>query len=265
MRATHTRSWQTCAGIALSALGFGCTTAPEPESVWPPADFRVSLQEFAIDTRDMRVERAFRVRADGLAVFATISDEIVDTVSGARLPVPGRMCIYRLVPTCTRALARRLYRSGLLDVDAHQGEEDEALVGTRLAWTAFANDKVVTSRGRAHGAVAEALAILVAHMPAGETLATPGVEERNVPAVVRGAPAPIDDPAAALVALLDLVDGSPKDRELVLDAFALACSLGRREVASAMLELWTQAAPPAANDAAEGPRLTPEILGRMLP
>ncbi|MCA8974486.1 MAG: hypothetical protein KDC98_07175, partial [Planctomycetes bacterium] len=121
----------------------------------------------------------------------------------------------------------------------------------------------VTSRGRVHGPMAQVLAIAAAHFPPGERLETPGVGDLDVTAVLHGVPAPRDDAAGALQAHLDLLAEAPEDEGWLLDAFALACSLGRRELAAELLERWRRVA--EGGDAPLGAVLSAEILIRMLP
>jgi len=249
--------------ISLQLLVTACATGSRQGTIWPPEDFAIMVEEVAVDGGDMRTERRFRVGADGLVVFATAERVVVDEVSGTSLPVFSRLSVYELVPTCTRALARRVYRAGVLDLDTEQGQRDgEVEVGVLLRWQAFDRLQIVSSRGRVHGAMAEVLAILAAHFPAGERFRTPGVAERGLEPVLRGVPEPREDAAAALQVYLDLLDARwSDDRPLLLDAFALACSLGLRSRAEELLGRW-QGIEVGAYD---GEDLTVEILARMLP
>lgn len=225
------------------------------------------VEEAAIASDAIRIERRFRVRADGVAAYGTATEAVVDPQSGTALPVFDRLAVYELVPTCTRALARRVHLAGVLALDPQQGQrEGEVTVGALLRWRALDQRKTVSSRGRVHGAMAEILAIVGAHFPAGEALATPGVAERGIAPVLRGVPEPAADGAGALQVHLDLSAARPKDAELLLDAFALACKLGRRELAMQLLRRWREQLErsAAAGEAAAG-ALTPEILARMLP
>lgn len=252
----------------MALLVAACASDPDRPTIWPPPDFEVVVEEASILGAEFRVERRFRVRADGLASFAAAGEPVVDPETGTRLPVWSRLSIYRLVPTCTRALARRIHRAGVLELDAAQGQRDgDVEVGARLTWRAFDRRVVVTSRGRVHGPMAEILAIVAAHLPEGEMLSTPGVSERGVASVLRGVPPPRDDAAGALAVHLDLLELSPDDGTMLLDAFALACRAGRRQLAESLLGRWEASVsePPAVEPPADGPQLTPAILRRMLP
>lgn len=284
MQVAHQRSWQTC-GVSLLVLVFtACATDLDQDSIWPPKDFVVSVEEASIRDGELVVERRFRARADGLACFATASGAIVDQESGSSLPVWSRLSVYKLVPTCTRALARRVHRAGVLDLERTRGQREGAVeVGAVLRWRAFDRAVVVTSRGRVHGSMAEILAIVAAHLPDGERLLTPGVTERGIASVLRGVPKPHEDVEGSLRTHLELLDQSPTDTVMLLDAFALACRSGRRELAEQLIDRWTKAtasdfagAPgqiPTAGAAEGAPeetppeivRLTPAILHRMLP
>ncbi|MCA8948607.1 MAG: hypothetical protein KDE27_03850 [Planctomycetes bacterium] len=281
MRHAHQPSCQTgvlsTTLIALSAAATlggasGCTSSEQVASIWPPADFDIEVEEFSTSGDQWRARCRFRVRADGLATYATAGGVVVDPETGTELPVWSRLAVYRLVPTCTRALARRVHRAGVLDLVPEQGQRGgDVDVVARLRWQAFDRRQLVRSRGRVHGSMAEILAIVAAHLPEGESLGTPGVEERRIAPVLRGVPAPRDDAAGALAAHLELAAASPADRELLLAAFALACSLGRRVEAEELLTRWQQLEPPPEpSDEDEPPaladvRLSPAMLRRMLP
>lgn len=224
----------------LGGVAAACAGAGDRSTIWPPPDFEVQFEEFAVADGEQTLERRFRVRADGLALFAEATAHVEDPETGTTLPVWTRLAAYDLVPTCTRALARRMHRAGVRDLEPEQGQQDSvATVVARLRWQAFQELELIRSRGRVHGAMAEILAILAAHLPPGERFETPGVAERGLESVLRGVPEPRDDAAGALAALLALQQRAPEDPELVLDAFALACHLGRREVAERLIERWS--------------------------
>jgi hypothetical protein len=235
-----------------------CTAGGQQPSIWPPADFALHVEEVALGVDAAHTLRRFRVAADGIVVYGVATGEVVDATSGTALPVFGCLCVYELVPTCTRALTRRIARAGVLELAAEQGQrEGEVAVGTVLRWRAFDRRAMLTSRGRVHGEMAEILAVVAAHLPAGEAFATPGVAERGVGPVLRGVPELRSDPAGALQACLDLL-AAREDEGLLLDAFALATSLGRAELATGLLARWRAV---RAADA----ELTAEILSRMTP
>lgn len=265
MRAAHHGCRQSRAALFAGLLA-SCSAAPEQDTIWPPADFEVCVEE----ARGDQLVRRFRVRADGLACFATATGSVRDAETSVQLPVYDRACVYRLVPTCTRALARRIHRAGILELDAVQGERGTREATTlTLRWQAFGQRRLVTARGRVHGAMAEILAIAGAHLPAGEAFELPGVAERALRPVLRGVPAPLADAGAGLDALLEVSRDGPADGPLLLDAFALACRTGRRSDAEDLLRRWSELCAGELREQqvfpAEGPRLTPEVLTRMLP
>jgi hypothetical protein len=254
--------------LLMIALG-ACSSAPEQDTIWPPKDFEVTVEE-AREVGEGCAMRRFRVRADGIACFGTASTVIADPISKTVLPVFDRLCIYRLVPTCTRALARRVHRAGVLELESVQGERNTRdATSVTLRWQAFDQRKVLTAHGRVHGAMAEILAILGAHLPEHEQFELPGITERAIDPVLRGVPAPVEDANGALEAMLGLLRDTPTDRVLLIDAFALACHAGRREVAEQLFASWTALTAEerrAQQVFPEGDtRLTPEILTRFLP
>jgi len=254
----------------LVALLGACNTSPDHDTIWPPPDFEIAVDELRESDEQERIVRRFRVRADGVAFFATSSTSLGDATSKITLPVFDTLCIYQLVPTCTRALARRVHRAGVLELERIQGERRTPEGGSViLRWQAFARPKVVSARGRVNGAMAEILAIVAAHLPDGERLDLPGVAERAIAPVLRGVPAPVADAGAALEALLGVLQTSPRDQTLLLDAFALACHVGRRAVAEDLLQRWTAETADARREQEVFPedelRLTPEILTGLLP
>ena len=256
--------------LLLSGLLCACATAPEQDTIWPPQDFEVTIEESREAGEAGCAVRRFRVRADGVACFGTASTRLGEPGSKTALPVFDRLCVYQLVPTCTRALARRVHRAGVLELESVQGERNAPESTTvTLRWQAFDKRAVVTARGRVHGAMAEILAILGAHLPEKEQFELPGITERAIAPMLRGVPAPVADPNGALEALVALLGETPSDRVLLLDAFALACHVGRRDLAEQLLAWWSELTADerrAQQVFPEGdPRLTPEILTRYLP
>jgi len=272
VRSAHQRSWQTCVlsvGLATVAGAFGgCTTRQNANTIWPPADFELQVEEIRTGPNAFVPERRFRVHANGLAVYSAAPETLVDEESGTVLPVWSRLAVYRLVEPCTRALARRVHRAGILELEPEQGRRGEdSDVGVQLRWQAFDNVKVVYSRGRVRGDMSMILAIVAAHLPPGERFRTPGVAERGIGSVLRGVPEPAADKAGAFRAMEQLLSEQPNDAELVLDAFVLACSAGRRADAERLLARWRAlvgdvAEPPAGSGARA---LNGAILRRLLP
>jgi len=266
--------------VVWLALLFGSackSDAPAP-SIWPPSDFEILVEELQLDGAEARVQRRFRAVTldapasggpEGLVTYGTSTKSVVDPETHTLLPVFERLSVYRLVPTSIRALARRLDRAGIAELERIQGERGvEEGPGLAMTWQAFGSRHVVTARGRLHGPMAEIMALVAAHLPPGEHFGLPGIAERPVVPVLVGVPAPREDAAGALEAHERMLAKRPEDQPWLLDAFALACHLSRRNSAEALLQRWSDAT--AAQRMAspfpdEEPRLRPEVLQRMLP
>ena len=246
-----------------------CKSDERARSIWPPSDLEILVEELEIDGAEARVMRRFRAGPDGLVTYGTSSQSVVDQETHTLLPVFDRLCVYRLVPTSIRALARRLDRAGIAELERIQGERGvEEGTGLAMTWQAFGRRHVVTARGRLHGPMAEIMALIAAHLPPGENFGLPGLAERPVVPVLVGVPAPRDDAAGALEAHERMLVERPEDQAWLLDAFALACHLSRRDSAEELLQRWsdaTVAQRTAGMFPDEEPRLRPEVLQRMLP
>jgi hypothetical protein len=134
--------------LLFAALA-ACGSSPLAESIWPPADFELSVEEVRLEEGSAKVVRRFRAHADGVVSYGTASTSLADPETGTLLPVFDRLAVYELVPTSTRALARRIDRTGILAMDPVQGERGVTTgAGVVLTWQAFANRRVVTARGR---------------------------------------------------------------------------------------------------------------------
>ena len=248
--------------------GAACRTDTLPPSIWPPADFALTVEELALDRGEVRAVRRFRATADGLVVYGVASRNVVNPETGAALPVFDRLSIYRLVPTCVRALARGVEQAGVTKLDKAQGERgaDGDSGGLVLTWQAFGRLDKITARGRVHGPMARILGLVAAHLPDGERFGLPELADLAVVAKLRGVPPPRTDARGALLALREQLDGHPDDRATVLDAFALACAVGDRRIAQQLLATWQDLAPPASSSFPdEVATLTAEVLQRMLP
>lgn len=247
-----------------------CTGNALPDSIWPPVDFELVVEEVHVANGSANIVRRFRARADGIVSYATSTRAVVDAATGTNVPVFERLSVYELVPTSIRALARRIDRCGILELDRVQGErgvvDGPSLV---LSWQAFDRRQVITARGRVHGAMAQVLAIVAEHLPDGETFGLPELGERPVVPVLRGVPKPVSDPAGALAAHRQLLERRRDDRTLLLDAFALACDLGRRVAAEELLAQWLTLTATERRQQEmfpeQEPRLTAAVLERLLP
>lgn len=258
--------------VAFGWLAASCET-PVPPSIWPPPDFALAVEQVRHDPVGVQVAKRFRVRADGLVVYGTATTSVVGGDPDLRLPVFDRLAVYQLEPQCTRALARRIERCGVLDLDPVQGERG-AVAGPSivLAWQALGQRKSLSASGAVHGAMAEILAIVEAHLPEGERLDLPGVADRNQPRILRGVPVPREDAGGALEMHRALLQKAPADGEIALDAFVLACHLGHRQLAETLLEQWAaataeprRAQSPFADAGGAGGALSPEALATLLP
>ena len=254
---------------ALGWLAASCET-PVPPSIWPPPDFALTVEQVDHEADAVQVTKRFRVRADGLVVYGTATTSVVGADPDLRLPVFDRLAVYQLEPQCTRALARRIERCGILDLDPVQGERGPvAGPSVVVAWLALGQRKMVTASGPVHGAMAEILAIVDAHLPEGEHLDLPGVADRNLPRVLRGVPGPRAFASGALEVHRALLQKNAADGETALDAFVLACHLGHRQLAEGLLAQWAAATTELrrvqSGFADGGGALSPEVLGTLLP
>lgn len=270
MRTAHERSCQSW-GVLLAAFALvACHTETLPDSMWPPPDFEIRLEEMSLEGGGPRVTKRFRALASGLVSWGTSSRSLVDPETKAQLPVWDTLSVYRLVPTSLRALARRIDRAGVASLDTRQGERGaKAATWLVLTWRAFDRANAITATGRLHGSMADIVSIVMAHMPDGAAFDLPGLVDRPVVPVLRGVPAPATDAGGALDAFREMLAEHPGDRTMLEDAFALASSLGRRATAEALLEEWSAATADArrvAQQFPEGePGLTPAVLQRLLP
>lgn len=254
------------AALLATAGCFGGELAP---TIWPPPDFACEIEEVALRDAVPQVVRRFAVQVDGTVVYGTAERSRIDAVSGAALPVFDRLVVYRLVPECVRAFARRLDRLGIGSLETVQGERGVASdAGLVLRWRAFGDQRTIVARGRVFGAMAEILDLITAHLPDGERFGLPGFAERPIVAVLRGIPPPQRDAKEALVAHRTLLTKGAPERRVLLDSFALACAVGDRAAAEELLQQWSVATAelaknPFADDGKDG--ITPEVLQRLLP
>jgi hypothetical protein len=255
--------------LLVATTAGGCCELELRPSIWPPPDFACIVEELALRDGRPEVVRRVRFAATGVVAYGTATRSVADPGGMVALPVFDRLAVYELVPDCLRTFARRLDRLGVATLDTVQGERGErAEGGLMLRWRAFGAERVITARGRMHGAMAQILAVVNAHLPPGERLAALPAEVVVVP-VLRGVPAPSSDAAAALSAHTALLVRHGEDPAWLLDAFALACAAGQREQAEALLQRWQ--AREALRDAVDafpdggGERRTAEMLRRLLP
>lgn len=269
MLAAHHPCRQSAGALLVAATVLAACSEPDLQpSIWPPPDFACQVEEMALRDGRAEVLRRLRIEATGVVVYGTSSRSLGDPEQAIALPVFDRLAVYELVPDCLRALARRLDRLGITTLDEVQGERGGfADNGLALRWRAFGVERVITARGRIHGPLAEILVVVNAHLPAGERwIALPA--DRIVVPVLRGVPSPLHDSRGALQAHEALLARHGEDRGWLLDAYALACSLGDRRSAEALLARWDRveslrALFRGADD--EGEAASSAILQRLLP
>lgn len=239
MLVAHHPCRQRAGALLVAATVLAACSEPELQpSIWPPPDFACLVEEMALRDGRAEVVRRVRIEATGVVVCGTAARWLSDPEQTLSLPVFDRLAVYQLVPDSLRAFARRIDRLGIATLDPVQGERGGfADNGLALRWRAFGAERVITARGRIHGQFAEILAVVNAHLPDGERLAALPAERVVVP-VLRGVPQPLADARGALQAYEALMARHGEDRGWLLDAYALACSLGDRGSAEALLARW---------------------------
>ena len=226
--------------IAISAvLLAGCVGNGLPPSVWPPNNFRLVVEEVQREGASVHVIRRIQVVADGTVIYGTSSAPLVDVETGVSWPVFDRLSVYRLEPDCVRVLARRIARLGISDFVVPASAVGQGVgPGLTLQWQAFGSQRIVPSSGRLRGPMAEIMAVVASYLPPGEAFATE--MSRPIVPVLRGVPKPKVGVAEALLAFNERIREDPDDSELVLAAYALACSAGEWQHAEILLERWQQ-------------------------
>ena len=256
--------------MCLSLLAVACASGPsQVPSEWPPPDFRLVVEELGESGAGVVVTRRFGVTADGVCIFGCSSQPLVDPVSRTAVPVFSTLCAYRLREECTRLLARKLHRRGVLELEPVQGDQRETHgVSLRLLYRAFGNERVVVASGQIHGSLVRVLHVVNAYLPPGEVFSLEGMAGDPEPSNLTGVPQLVEGVAGALHWHEERLGERPEDPELMLDTFALACSAGERAKADRLLQRWTTlVSVRATSDApfSDPPRLLPEMLQRMLP
>ncbi len=206
-------------------------------SVWPPSNFRIVVEELQTVGMSAHILRRWQVDASGLVIYGTSSQPLVDPDSGASWPVFDRLSVYRLEPKCVRALSRRLDRLGISEIvvpssAVASGEGP----GLSVQWQAFGSKRVLPSYGRLRGPMAEIMAVIASHLPPGEAFEVEMT--RPIVSVLHGVPTPGLGGIDALKAYRELIAQDPEDEQLIIAAYALACSVGEREQAEQLLASW---------------------------
>lgn len=214
----------------------GCAAEELAPTIWPPADFRIEYEELAERAGRVVAVRRFAVDASGLAVYATMTQVVVEPEleptpaanprAPLALPVYGRLCAYQLVPECTRALARKLQRLGIGTLDLGPADRrDGTAPGARLRWRSFADARELGVATDVEWALGEILHVLAAHLPPGEPPLVGCDPARKVEPVVQDVPPPTVD-ADAHTFWRQRALAAPDNDALWAAAFAAAVAAG---------------------------------------
>ncbi len=226
----------------LGALALAsCATQGSKEQLeWPPADFRLAVEEYRPFEGDrVAPARSFVVLADGTALYREASQLRFDPVGTLALPVFTSACCYRLVPDSVRLLSRKLHKAGALDlataVEPRSGDRVLAF-GLRSG----GRQVQVTAFGQVRGALARQVRIANSYMPERCEFVPAGMGGEAEENRLKGVPAPVESLEGSLAFHLELLERFPKDAMLVLDAFVLACAKGDRDLAGRLLRRWRE-------------------------
>lgn len=234
MRAAHHRSRQSCVVVAACIALAGCAAEELAPTLWPPQDFRVALVEQARVGDRLAAVRRFEVTADGVCIYAVAREHLSLGAAGV-LPVYDRLAVYRLVPECTRALARSLDRLGIGTFVPAADDRPAPEAGLALQWRAFGAERAVAATKPSDRSAAAIVQELAAHMPSGEPLWFGADPDAGVAGRLEGVPTPGADAAAAAAFWRQRALARPTDDEALLAAFALACAQRDRAGAEALL------------------------------
>jgi hypothetical protein len=253
-----------------ACLLVSCTGgAAQVPSEWPPPDFRLVVEDLGESGAGVVVTRRFSVGADGVCTYGRSPQPLVDPVTRTAVPVFSTLCAYRLRDECTRLLARKVHRRGVLDLEPVQGDQNDTRgVSLRLYWRAFGNERTVVASGQIHGSLVRVLHVVNAYLPPDEAFSLAGMAGDPEPTNLTGVPEPVEGVVGALAWHEERLGERPEDADLMLDTFALACTAGERAKADRLLHRWSTLVSVRATSAApftDPPRLLPEMLQRMLP
>lgn len=237
-------------------------------SQWPPADFRLVVEELSGGSSAMVVRR-FAVHADGICVYALAPQTISADEAGVELPLFRSVCAYRLREENTRLLARKLDQRRILQIEGVQGDQrDVEGTALRISYRAFGNERLIVASGQIHGPLVRVLHAINAYLPAGHTFELRGMLGEPDESNLSGVPQPVDDLVGALECHQRLLELRGRDPDVVLAAFALACRLRERRLAEGLLDRWTEITGLASTPEApflDAPRVTRVELEALLP
>lgn len=256
-------------GLFLGLGLAGCATSPDPDaSAFPPADFRLVVEDLGDTGGALVVRRRFTVWADGTCIYGRASAQVVDPETKTSLPVFGTLSVYRLFPVNTRLLARKLHKRRFMELKLDPVEQSAKGDALRIFCQMFDRRNQLTPSGQIYGPLVGILNVVNNHLPAGERFALAGLSGDPDPVTLSGVPLPSDSVPGALGAFRDLLAERPQDPDLLLDAFALACAAGDQRFASELLDRFRalpESALPESALPTGMPRLSADVLVRMLP
>jgi len=246
-----------------------CATKGGPDGTqWPPADFRLGMEEYRpFEGERVAPGRSFLVFADGTALYREATQLRFDPEGTLALPVFSNACCYRLVPDSVRLLSRKLHKAGAMEL----GTLAETQSGDRVLHFGLRSQGKqvqVTAFGQVRGALARQVRIANSYMPENSGFAPAGMGGETEENRLVGVPAPVESLEGSLAFHLDLLARFPKDAVLVLDTFVLACAKGDRELARSLLRRWQELepTPPAAGPFDDDNRPpTVDQLARLIP
>ena len=225
--------WTVYLGLLTGLFLAGCASGPDPEaSAFPPADFRLVVEDLGDLGGAVQVRRRFTVWADGTCIYGKATSQVVDPVTKTSLPVFGSLSVYRLLPVNTRLLSRKLHKRRLLELKLDPVEQSPKGEALRIYCQMFDRRNQLAPSGQIYGPLVGILNVVNNHLPVGERFALAGLSGDPDPVTLSGVPLPQESVPGALGAFRDLLSERPKDPGVLLDAFALACAaeIGRAHV-----------------------------------
>lgn len=212
---------------------------------WPPADFRLAVDEYQLFEGDrLAPARSFVVLADGTALYREATQLRFDPEGTVALPVYASTCCYRLVPDSIRLLSRKLHKAGALElggqIDSREGERV-----LNFGLRSGGRQVMVAAHGQVGGALARQVRIANSYMPGGREFLPAGMGGDPEKNRLSGVPGPVESLEGSLAFHLELLERFPGDAMLLLDSFVLACAKGDRDLARQLLRRWQKLEPVA--------------------